>query len=143
MTFFALPHTFHDGTNEPASGAAVNEDLQVLKERIELLEAGNGPLLLLAGSGLHIAGGLFVPGGGFDSAAGRSRRSDSINHGLGVIPKWVSVTSTPINITENGGATPEAVAVSVVSLDITHINIVSTAPGTTNNGANVYWIAVG
>lgn len=38
MPNFALPHTFHDGSNETASGAQVSEDLQVLKERIELLE---------------------------------------------------------------------------------------------------------
>lgn len=143
MAKWNLAHIFHDGTGQVASGAQVTEDLEQLKEKIELLEEGFGPLLQLAGHGAKVAGGKFIPAAGFDNVASRSRRSDSIPHGLGVIPKFAVVSSAPIDIQENGGATLEAVAVSIASLDITNINVISTALGTTNNGTDVYWLAIG
>lgn len=45
MPNFNLPHTFHDGTGETASGVQLDEDLQTLKEKIEAVE--NNPLSYL------------------------------------------------------------------------------------------------
>lgn len=88
--------------------------------------------------------GYYNPATGFDSTAGKSQHiTDYISHGLGVNPSLVLAMSYPILIQEDSGVRGHPVMISVYDTDAGAFRLLREVNGTTNNGAALFWLAIG